>query len=92
MFQCVKTLCEGGSFSVSLRTAGQETIDVAICVNGVLAIGPDNAGRGINAAVIHEKSGRVIQTAHFDTYRYLPTYRGAVHLCTYLLTYLHMHV
>jgi len=66
----VKEPCQNNSFSVQMFTGLENKYMAKICVNGkyVFGEGLNDAGRGLNIAVVSPKTMDVIRVGHFDTF------------------------
>jgi beta-1,2-N-acetylglucosaminyltransferase len=66
----VKTACENNTFSVQMFTGIENKYMAKVCVNGkyVFGEGLNDAGRGLNIAVVSSKTMDVIRVGHFDTF------------------------
>ncbi|XP_035521646.1 protein FAM3C-like, partial [Morone saxatilis] len=67
---CVHRTCPEDNFSFSIHSGAANVVGPKICVQKKVVLGTmlNNAGYGINIAIINGKTGEVIKTDHFDMY------------------------
>lgn len=67
---CPTTICPGDSFSFFIQSGAGNVIPPKICFKNELILGAskNNAGVGINMAVVNGKTGEILKTGHYDMY------------------------